>query len=79
MPVYLVDVRGEVTDEVPAVLTGAGMSVATRRYGRVGLSPLHVHTFTVRVDALSAEDAAARVAGVLGDNFDVGDVRPAGV
>ena len=78
MPAWLVDVSGEVTDEITAILAGAGMSVATRRYGRVGLSPLHVHTFTVRVDALNAEDAAARVAGVLGDSVDVGDVRPSG-
>ena len=78
MPVWLVDVRGEVTDEVTAALTGAGMSVTSRRYGRVGLSPSHVHAFTVRVDALNTEDAAARVAGVLGESFDVGDIRPSG-
>ena len=78
MPVWLVDVSGEVTDEVTAAFTGAGMSVHSRRYGRAGLSPLHVHTFTVRVDALNTADAAARVAGLLSDSFEVGEVSPSG-
>ena len=74
---YLIDGRGAWVEHHPPYYYGSNEGSYGNWLVTSFLTP-GIHTFTVRVDALNTADAAARVAGLLSDSFEVGEVRPPG-
>ena len=77
MPGWLVIVRGGATDRITRLLAGAPLCGPMTLMPGAGPGP--VQSFTVRVDADSADQAAAQVADVLGERASfILDVMPSG-
>ena len=77
MPSWLVIVPGEATDRITGLMAGAPLCRPMTLMPGSGPGP--VHSFTVRVDADSADQASAQVADVLGERASfMLDVMPSG-